>query len=80
MIKWYDNIPLISFIALRAKCRNCEFRINTQYFVVGLLAAISFSLIYIIYGLSITTLLLLVLTVFFVIIFFIDLKHFIIPN
>ena len=80
MIKWYDNIPLISFIALRAKCRNCEFRINTQYFVVELLAAISFSLIYIIYGLSITTLLLLVLTIFFVIIFFIDLKHFIIPN
>ena len=80
VIKWYDNIPLISFIALRAKCRNCEFRINTQYFVVELLAAISFSLIYIIYGLSITTLLLLVLTIFFVIIFFIDLKHFIIPN
>ena len=80
MIKWYDNIPLISFIALRAKCRNCEFTISTQYFVVELLAAISFSLIYIIYGLSITTLLLLVLTIFFVIIFFIDLKHFIIPN
>ena len=80
VIKWYDNIPLFSFILLKAKCRNCDFKISQQYFIVELFTATIFALIFFIYGLSTTTFLLLILTVFFVIIFFIDLKHFIIPN
>ena len=80
IIKWYDNIPLISFLFLKRKCRNCDYKINLQYFIVELLTAINFCLIYYIYGLSVTTLLFIVLSIIFVIIFFIDLKHFIIPN
>ena len=80
MIKWYDNIPLISFLILKRKCRNCNFKINFQYFIVELIGALSFCLIYYVYGISFTTLLLITLTIFFIIIYFIDLKHFIIPN
>ena len=80
VISWYDNIPLISYIVLKSKCRNCDFQINSQYFIVELLTAISFALVYFIFGLSTTTVILLILIVFFVIIFFIDLKHYIIPN
>ena len=79
-IKWYDNIPLLSFIFLRGKCRTCNNKISSQYFLVELISAISFLSIYYIYGISITTLLLIILSIFFIIIFFIDLKHFIIPN
>ena len=79
-IKWYDNIPLISFLLLKRKCRNCDYKISFQYFIVELITAISFTIIYYFYGISITSLLLVILSVFFVIIFFIDLKHFIIPN
>ena len=79
-IKWYDNIPLLSFIFLRGKCRSCNNKISSQYFLVELISAISFLSIYFIYGLSITTLLLIILSIFFIIIFFIDLKHYIIPN
>ena len=79
-IKWFDNIPLISFIFLKAKCRCGDFKISSQYFIVELLTASIFAFIYFIYGFSVTTLLFLILTVFFVIIFFIDLKHYIIPN
>ena len=79
-IKWFDNIPLISFVFLRGKCRQCDFKISPQYFIVELLTAITFTLVYLNYGFSITTLLFIILTVFFVIIFFIDLKHYIIPN
>ena len=79
-IKWYDNIPFLSFIFLRGKCRNCSSKISFQYFLVELISAISFLAIYFIYGISITTLLLIILSVFFIIIFFIDLKHYIIPN
>ncbi len=80
MIKWYDNIPLISFLILKRKCRNCNFKINFQYFIVELIGALSFCLIYYVYGISFTTLLLITLTIFFIIIYFIDLEHFIIPN
>ena len=79
-IKWFDNIPLISFLLLKRKCRNCDYKISYQYFIVELITAISFTIIYYFYGISITSLLLVILSVFFVIIFFIDLKHFIIPN
>jgi leader peptidase (prepilin peptidase)/N-methyltransferase len=79
-IIWYDNIPLLSFILLMSKCRFCKKPIDLQYFTVELITAISFVSIYYFFGLTLTALLLLILSVFFIIIFFIDLKHFIIPN
>ena len=79
-IKWFDNIPVISFIFLRAKCRNCKEKIKLTYFIVEILSIFSFFLVYYFFGLTITTLLLMILSIFFIIIFFIDLKHFIIPN
>ena len=79
-IKWFDNIPFFSYLFLKGKCRQCKKPISFQYFIVELLSAISFIVIFHIYGISITTLLLLILSIFFIIIFFIDLKHFIIPN
>ena len=79
-IKWFDNIPFFSYLFLKGKCRECSKPISFQYFIVELLTAISFVLIFHIYGASITTLLLLILSIFFIIIFFIDLQHFIIPN
>tara|TARA_B100001750_G_scaffold29474_1_gene19938 strand:+ start:397 stop:1161 length:765 start_codon:yes stop_codon:yes gene_type:complete len=79
-IKWYDNIPFLSFIFLKGKCRKCGNKISSQYFLVEFVSAISFIIVYHLYGISITTLLLIILSIFFIIIFFIDLKHFIIPN
>ena len=79
-IVWYDNIPVISFVILKAKCRNCDYKISYQYLVVEILSLLSFTLIYFLFGISTTTLLFWILYLCFVIIFFIDLKHFIIPN
>ena len=31
-ISWFDNIPFISFVILKGKCRNCDFKIPYQYF------------------------------------------------
>ena len=80
LIKWYDNIPIISFLFLQGVCRNCSKKINTQYLLVELISGFSFAICYYLFGISITTLLFFILTICFVIIFFIDLKHFIIPN
>ncbi len=47
-IRWHDNIPLISYILLGGKCRNCGTKISIQYPLVelssGLLAVISLAL------------------------------------
>ena len=80
VIRWFDNIPLISYIILQAKCRNCKTNIAFRYFLVELLTALCFLGIFYLYGVTITTLMLIILSIFFVIIFFIDLDHFIIPN
>ena len=77
-INWYDNIPLLSFIFLKGKCRCGKSKISLQYFIVEFISGISFLFIYYLYGISITTLLLIILSIFSIIIFFIDLKHFII--
>ena len=79
-IVWYDNIPIISYIILKAKCRNCDYRIAFQYLIVEILSLLSFTLIYFLFGISLTTLFFWILFLSFLIIFFIDLKHFIIPN
>ena len=80
LITWKDNIPIISFLFLRGRCRNCNKKISSQYLLVEAMSVLLFLIIYILYGLSITTLLLLILSLSFLIIFFIDFKHYIIPN
>ena len=79
-INLYDNIPLISYIVLGGKCRSCKKKISIQYFIVETLSIILFTSIYYKFGITLTTLYLIILSLSFLIIFFIDLKHFIIPN
>jgi len=42
-INWYDNVPLLSFIALKGKCRYCGAGIPLQYPMVELLTGIVFA-------------------------------------
>ena len=79
-IVWYDNIPIISFLSLNRKCRKCKKIIPIQYFLVEILNIVLFSIIYFVFGISLTSLLLMILAFVFIIVFFIDLKHYIIPN
>ena len=79
-INWKDNIPIISYFLLNGKCRKCKKKISPQYVLVEFLSILFFTIIYFLYGITLTTLLLIILSLSFIIIFFIDLKHFIIPN
>ncbi len=45
-LRWFDNIPLASFIALRGRCRECGEPISWRYPAVELLTGLLFSLIY----------------------------------
>ena len=79
-ITWIDNIPILSYLLLNGKCRKCKKPISSQYPLVEFVSILFFTTIYSLYGTSLTTILLMILSLSFIIIFFIDLKHFIIPN
>jgi len=43
-IAWYDNVPLISFLLLRGRCRHCKLKISWQYPLVEFFTALLFVL------------------------------------
>jgi len=79
-IKFYDNIPIISYLMLRGKCRHCSKRISPLYPVIELLSAVMSVLLFRRYGLSPDYLFAFLFTCALIVITFIDLKHQIIPD
>ncbi|HUK30319.1 MAG TPA: prepilin peptidase [Candidatus Acidoferrum sp.] len=51
-IKPYDNIPVLSWLILGGKCRNCKTRISAMYPAIELLTGVLFLLCYRIFGLT----------------------------
>ena len=79
-IKWFDNIPALSYFLLNGKCRSCKKKISPQYLIVELIMGFGFLLIFLNYHNHLASILLSILLLVYVVIFFIDLKHFIIPD
>ena len=79
-INWHDNLPLISFLFLNGKCRKCNKIISPRYFIVELITGFIFLLIYLSSDNLSSIIFLSILSLIFVMIFFIDLENFIIPD
>lgn len=71
-IKWYDNIPVFSYIALGGKCRNCKGKIGAFGFLCELFCGVFYVLAFLQFSLSVHTLLLFALFALFVTIAQID--------
>jgi len=79
-IKWYDNIPIISFILLRKKCRYCGEPISWQYPLVELaMALLSVALLFE-FGLTAALPIYLIFTAALLAVIVIDFYHKIIPD
>lgn len=74
-----DNIPILSYLFLRGKCRYCEQNIGLRYPAVELLTAIFFLMLYIKFDLPVFIIYALLVTAL-IIITFIDIDYKIIPN
>ena len=79
-IRWFDNIPLLSFLLLRGRCRDCRAPISWRYPIVEALTGLVFVQNVAAFGLSLRAAAGIVLGTMLLIVFFIDLDHFIIPN
>jgi len=87
-LKWYDLIPVLSFLILKGRCRYCQKKIKIEYLAVELATAILFSFQFSVFppeaGGSLTHSFQLILNLFFIsaliIIFVYDLKHYLIPD
>jgi len=79
-IRPYDNIPVISYLLLRGKCRHCRASISILYPFVELATAGLCLGMYYRFGLTLELLLALVFVAVLVPIFVIDAQHYIIPN
>ncbi|MCX7700058.1 MAG: prepilin peptidase [Gemmataceae bacterium] len=46
VIRWYDNIPLLSYWLLRGRCRHCQAEFSIRYFLIELIVALGFPVIF----------------------------------
>jgi leader peptidase (prepilin peptidase)/N-methyltransferase len=79
-IRFYDNIPLISYLVLRGRCRDCHEKISLRYPLVEALTALMSFLLFWKFGLSMKYLFSFVFTATLIVITFIDLDLQIIPD
>ncbi len=79
-IPWYDNIPIFSFLLLGARCRFCKTRIRIRYFIVEVLTAALFLILYLYFGLSAKFFANLVFASLLIIATFADFEHQEIPD
>lgn len=45
-LKWYENIPILSYLFLKGRCRNCHSKIPLSYFVVEVITGMLYAAIY----------------------------------
>jgi len=79
-IAFYDNIPLISYIILKGRCRNCRARISPFSFIIELLTGSLFILNFFYFGISLQMLSGMILCSVLIAVSFIDIEFRIIPN
>lgn len=79
-LAWFENIPLVSWLALRARCRCCDEPISIQYPLVELSVALAWMWAFMQFGPTLTALRLAVLVTILLGVAITDAKHYLIPD
>jgi leader peptidase (prepilin peptidase)/N-methyltransferase len=80
VLRWTDNIPVVSYIALRGRCRGCGSPISLRYPIVELITMGVFVLHYLVIGADALLIPRLVFASAMIVLFAIDYEHFLLPN
>jgi len=76
----YDNVPILSWVALRGRCRRCQASISIRYPAVELITALTFVAVVVVRGFDADLLIELPFAAILLAVAGIDLKHKIVPN
>jgi leader peptidase (prepilin peptidase)/N-methyltransferase len=79
-IRWYDNIPILSYLFLKGRCRKCKARIPFRYFLVEVITAFSFVALFAHFGFGIKFFSMTVFVCGLIVATFVDFEHQIIPD
>jgi leader peptidase (prepilin peptidase)/N-methyltransferase len=79
-LAWFENVPVVSWLVLRGRCRTCHSRISVLYPLVELTTAFVFAGGVLVYGLSPLLFVRLAFACSLIVLFVIDLQHQILPN
>ena len=79
-IAWYENIPLLSWLVLRGRCRGCQGAISPIYPAVELLVAVGWLAAVVAFGFGFTALRIAVLGTVLLGVSITDAKHYVIPD
>lgn len=74
-LKWYMNIPLLSYLFLGGKCAFCKCKISIQYPIVEFITALAFVLSYLVFGLTLKTLFICIFFALFILMSATDFKE-----
>ncbi|MBU1862157.1 MAG: prepilin peptidase [Candidatus Omnitrophica bacterium] len=80
LIRWYDNIPIFSYIILHGRCRKCDAQISPQYIIIEIFIGYLFVEFFILFCLSAQYVAYLYLTCSLLVVAIIDFRFFIIPD
>ena len=78
-VRWYDNIPLLSYIILGGKCRDCKVKISFRYFLVEFITGLGFFVLYTKFGPSLVLGKFIFLFCLLIVVSFIDIDYHAIP-
>lgn len=79
-LRWFDNIPIVSWLLLRGHCRFCHARFSIRYPFVELLTACLSLLLFLRFGFSVSFVIYFILIAALLVVTFIDFDHQIIPD
>jgi leader peptidase (prepilin peptidase)/N-methyltransferase len=79
-LRWFDNIPVVSWVVLRGRCRSCRAPISIRYPIVELLTMGVFLLHWWMFGWTLLMGVRLVFACTLIVLFVIDLEHHLLPN
>jgi len=79
-IAWYDNVPLVSYVSLGARCRHCSARIPLRYPLVELATGLAFAVCVAYFGLTPTALKFAIFAAIQITLFSSDLEEMILPD
>lgn len=79
-LRWYANIPILSYVFLRGRCLSCKEKISFRYPLVELITGILFLVLFMKFGFSITLARFMILFCILIVVSFIDIDYHAIPG